>query len=262
MSIAGYEYLASKATYDPLMDVLISLPNLQVLSGIHLPSEEFITAINNSSLPSVNVGGYVRRMSRVPVECIRSKPGMLRKLRIPGYYLDDAESIEWLSAASPVYVDYLDFSNLQIGTEFLDHPPTALSLNSIKVQIHPNDTSEEAAEFTEKLRRYIHGPGRGIKCVCFDASDAPRGFEPIKSMPLIGSVLDVFSSIAELYKYVISRTTLQSDSDGGWDAWKIISLQVVSCPSNQNYLKAVSEEAVFLETLNVEYIDSNRGRQS
>jgi hypothetical protein len=243
-----------KCTHYPLMDVLASLPNLQVLSGLHRPSEKFVTAISSSSLLSFKVSGYIYHV--VPVERNRNNPDILRKLCIQEYCFGEVKSIEWLNAAGTVSVDRLDITDLQISRRFLDQPPTILSLKSIKVQIN-NNNYHEATGLTESLMRYILGSGQGVICVCFDAYNLSEGFKRIPSMPLIGSLLDVFSSDEDLYRYELGRATQQLGFNSSWNTWKIISLKVVSCPSDQNFLKALSERAAFLETLDIQHINED-----
>jgi hypothetical protein len=256
-SVTKYGRYITDFEYRSLVDLLGSLPNLQELSGFSLPFEQYIAAINGSSLPVITVDGDVHGM--ISMERLTSqKPDFLRKLRIQQYSINKDYSIEWLNAMTPIHVNHLEVWNLQTGSQFLDHPPTVLSLKSVGVQIDDLNHSQ-APIFMEKLLTYIQGPGQSVTRINFDISDLWISYKEVHTFPVIGSLLDIFSSAeainsddpTRLDAYTICPATQQSSSHCDWNAWKTISLKIYSCPSDHEFLQAVSEQAFFLETLDI-----------
>jgi hypothetical protein len=262
--LVGKLWLASiQCTERALIGVLNALPDLREISGLYHPSKKFIRAINRSSLPTHIVGADEN--PPVSVKRIRTEPDILRKLRISSHEITDVKSFEWLTVASPVHVNHLEFLELQAGIMFLDQLPTISSLNSIGLTIDKYNY-QEADEFTEKLRTRMHELSRqGLNLVSFNVFDLSGGFKKIPTMPLVGPLLNIFSSadatgqdnVRRLYDYSITLATQQSSSYSNWDAWKINSLKIGWCPSDPSFLKALFERAPFLEELDIYEADED-----
>jgi hypothetical protein len=245
--------ISTESTYLPLIDAFGALPNLQVLTGINCVSEQFIKAVNDSSIPSFNFCRHA--LDVLPLEHIKSNPDVVRKLRIQQYSLNTVAHMEWLSVATPVYIYDLMFPDVQTGSSFLDHPPTVSFVESIRVRTETNN-DYEAARFTEKLRTYTHGPGQSVTRIDFSAWNF--WFERTPSLPWVGSLLNFLRSTEatsqddppRLILYEISRAAQwQQSSYNDWDAWRITSLRILACPSEPQFFKALSKQAAFLETL-------------